>query len=430
MKIRKIISLLSLGTIGVVPLCNLPTNNTQKTILNLNNNASADKYCGGLKAPDLENNDFRLLKKYFAPNYSSSAKEFFPTTITKGIGSYFPKLWKTLDDGKLQSITFKQLFINESIANSVIKSLQIGSINEPVLVISDDGKSITENHLSKITTLNFASLLVSSSDLNNSPEQLLAALFINPWLYDLSLSSDSANAELKPSYALVNNIELQNNSLTSIPTSTFDNIGSGLEASSTLTISLDSNNLSYVGADQFGSNTAINLTLLFSNNKLDVNTTVDAVNNNFNNKFKAFNFVNDTTIKYNYFSPIDPTSNYFLYDLIYSEFDSRYLWPSELINDQDIFNKIASEIDDLNLYPVQLKDSTDLNKIVTISSNDWTGRFNITIHSGDIDGANTYTENITLHQKIIPLMLAILMLVCGSVFIYDRVKKLVKGRKK
>ncbi|MDE6477568.1 MAG: hypothetical protein K2L48_05375 [Mycoplasmoidaceae bacterium] len=83
--------------------------------------------------------------------------------------------------------------------------------------------------------------------------------------------------------------------------------------------------MSYVGADQFGSNTAINLTLLFSNNKLDVNTTVDAVNNNFNNKFKAFNFVNDTTIKYNYFSPIDPTSNYFLYDLIYSEFDSRYL---------------------------------------------------------------------------------------------------------
>lgn len=431
MKIRKIISLLTIGTIGLIPLSCLPSNHTQtSTKIRMNSFDSSNAYCGGLSAPDLEANDFRLLKKYFAPTYSNSAQDFFPKNINKGIGTYFPKLFRTTTDGKIQSITFKQLFITEPIAKSITTSLQLTSINEPVLLISEDGKSITENRLAKISTLNLASLLSSDTDFNNSPEQLLSAIFINPWLYDLSIPTENVKDDPNASYALVSNVELQNNSLTSLPISTFANIGTKLSGTTSLTISLDSNNIAYVGADQFGTNSNISFNLLFSNNKLDKGTTSEQVTANFAGKYKSFNLVNTTTLDNNYFSPINPSSNYFLYDFINSEYESNMLWPTLLKNKENIIDKIASEIDSLNLYPTKLQDSDILEKTISIVANDWSGKFNVTIYSENNDKALNYSENMNLHQKAIPLILSILVLGCGCVFTYNRTKNIIKNKKK
>lgn len=434
MKLKKIISLLALSTGAFLPICNLSIqNNKNSTSIDVVNIRSlAAGYCGGLSAPD-PLNDLSLLKTYFAPNYSNSGTEFIPNV--EGAGKYFPKLWRFDNNTKeLVSITFKQLFITDSIATSIVKSIGLRNINDPVLIFStsNDGSLKIENRLYQIESLNLASLFLSDSELKNSPEQLLSAIFLNPWLYDTNVIDGEKIVNFSESYSLLDNIELQNNSLTSIPVNTFANIGAKLAQDSDLNIVLNSNNLSYIGKEQFGQNNNIDFTLDIKNNKIDVNTSTSDITSNLSSLYKTVIVLDDNHQQTDFFSPIDENNDFFLYDLIHSNFNSHFLWPSLLLKD-NVVNIIAAEIDKLNLYQAKLEKSAELSKIITIDDNDWTGKFNITIHSkecltgenGDLD----YNKNMSLNQKLIPLLISCIVLIFGITFLGSRIKNILGNKK-
>ncbi len=401
--------------------------NSSKIVCSSNTDFNADTT---LTPPPLKDDD--LMKNYFAPIYPNTAKEFIDSSID-GFKKYFPELIRKTDEGELTSISFKQLFVSDTIATPIAKQAN-SQIDDPVLEYNAETNKWT-NKLSIIDKLDLSYLFTNDTS-GNSPEQLLAAVFLNPYLYD------DAGVGYESSFINLNRINLNGNGLTSIPENTFYNIIKNSKASAnSIKFDLDNNYLSCIASSQFinGSLLADKSTWTFSidldNNKL---TSQDITN--IENEFKnvgSFTIEGNVTTTYHFFTQPDAQNNYFFLNFLQRTYKSSELWPSMLTKTSkdetdNVITKLAAEIDKLNLYNQPL--SNNLDKI-QISGNDFSGNFEITIKSekinnldGIVSNYDDYVEECKLNSIAIPLIIFIVILIAGCCFLYNRIHK-IKSKK-
>ena len=278
-----------------------------------------------LTPPSLKDDD--LMKNYFAPIYSNGAKDYIDSSID-GFKKYFPKLVKKTDSGELVSISFKQLFVSDKIATPIAKQAN-SEVDDPVLEYNSEANEWV-NKLSAIDKLDL-SYLFDKDVFGNSTEQLLVAVFLNPYLY---IDSDT---NYEPSFANVNQINLNGNGLISIPENTFYNIIKNSKTSTkNISFDLDNNYLSCIAPSQFvngllpsdKSTWTFNIDL--DNNKLTSKNIVD-ITNEFKN-IGSFSFEANVTSNYYFFTQPNTENDYFFLNFLQRTYKSSELWPSILTN--------------------------------------------------------------------------------------------------
>lgn len=170
-----------------------------------------------------------LMMDYFLPSYSNAAADFVKpvsdTVSDKWLYDLFPRLY--IEDpnnkGQLLSATFKQIFVSEDVAEAIASKINTHfTADSPILDI--EGAEIKQNYLTSVGELDLSGCLCDASS-SNSPEQLLAAVFLNPWLYASKLVDDGGlPTEYASSYCNVDQIDLSVDKLTSFPVNVFKNL--------------------------------------------------------------------------------------------------------------------------------------------------------------------------------------------------------------